>query len=336
MAATSPTTLALALAAALVAGACDHVERDTSNPAQAAWMRADDAMAKRLVDLRQRQAMVGSRARAIAVPEGTEDATLSDTLSDIAGRLAVIDAQCDAAENARVQARAEVEALLTQPDRRAIETAIAAGESNFATAVANADSALSELEPRVATGEAIMKRLLEGIRVEVERLTKIARQGGSLDFSDIDFQVGSAQFDFTRPVSKATLGRLVQFGQSCPELRFAISGHTSKEGTVAGNRALSLARAEAVKTYLTGAGVAPEKIVRTVGLGSTQPLADEPEPGSPAEAAMPRPTLEAARRTNRRVNVEVVTPCAGAEAQVAPSAPAATITPNDPHAGHGH
>ena len=39
---------------------------------------------------------------------------------------------------------------------------------------------------------------------------------------------------------------------ACPELRFSIVGDT-------------LARADAVKTYLLGAGVAAEKIVKTEG-----------------------------------------------------------------------
>jgi outer membrane protein OmpA-like peptidoglycan-associated protein len=335
------SALALALVAALAAGACDHVERDTSNPAQATWTGVADQMTKRLSTLRSRQTIVSQRASALSVPEGTEDANLTSLIADVNGRLGLIGTACDEAEAALAQARTEAEAALAQARRADAERAIRAGADRFAAAASKADAALAEVEPRLTQGEALMQRLLDGIRAEVARLTQLAKQGGNLDFSDIDFRVGSSEFDFTRPISRATLNRLVGFGQSCPELRFAITGHTSKEGTVAGNRALSLARAEAVKTYLVGAGVGAEKIVRTAGLGSAQPLAAEPEPGTPAEAATPRDQLEAARRTNRRVNIDVVTPCPAGTAEIAPpptapTPPTAVVAPADPHAGHNH
>ena len=67
-------------------------------------------------------------------------------------------------------------------------------------------------------------------------------------------------------------------------------GHTDSKGTEAYNNTLSKARAESVKTYLVGQGVAAEKI-ETLGRGESQPIADN--------------DTEEGRAKNRRVDVEV-------------------------------
>lgn len=320
--------LALALLSLAFAGACDHKERSTANPAADAWSAADAAMTKRMSALRDRQKILAGRAAVLAVPAGTEDATLASLLADLPGQLSAVDAACSAAENALDQARADATAALAGADRMAASAQVSAAAGGFEPVARAADAAMDQLEPKVVTGEQIMKRLLAEVAAQVARLTRLASEGGNLDFSDIDFKAGSAEFDFTHPASKATLDRLVTFAGSCPELRFDLTGFTSKEGVAARNKALSLARAEAVKGYLVGQGVAAEKIVKTAGLGSSKTIVDEPDPGTPAEAAMPPAQLEDIRRHNRRVNVEVVTPCGGAQpATGAPPAQGSTDAP---------
>ncbi|MBK9036217.1 MAG: OmpA family protein [Myxococcales bacterium] len=314
--------LALALAGA---AACDHKERRTDNPAQTAWTSAERGMVARMSGLRDRQKILSGRISALAVPEGTEDANLTQTIADLQGALGTIDGACTAADKALEQARANAAAALASPDRIAAERQVTAGANTFAASAQAAEAVMGQIEPRVVQGEQIMKRLMAIVAAEVARLQRLAAEGGSIDFSDIDFQAGSAEFDFTHATSKATLERLARFGASCPELRFSISGHTSKEGAAAANRTLSLARADAVKGYLVAQGVAAEKIVRTAGLGSTTTLIDEPDPESPAAAAMPAAQLDLIRRRNRRVNVEVVTPC-----PPTPSAPPSTDAPPTP------
>ncbi len=320
------------LALGLAAGGCDHKERSTANPAAEAWTVADGAMTKRMSQLRDRQKVLAGRAAVLAVPEGTEDATLASVITDVQGQLAAIDAACNAAEGALNQARTDATATLATPDRIAAARQVSAGAAAFETAAKAADGVMDGVEPRIVTGEQIMKRLLAQLAAAVAQLQRLAAEGGSADFSDIDFQVGSAEFDFTHPTSKATLERLVKFGSSCPELRFALTGFTSKEGVAARNKALSEARAEAVKAYLVAQGVPAAAIERTAGLGSATTLVDEPDPGTPAEAAMPPAQLELIRRKNRRVNVEVITPCpatptAAAPTQVPPGPPPTPGTP---------
>jgi outer membrane protein OmpA-like peptidoglycan-associated protein len=321
-----------ALAAALAVAACDHKEKRNDNPAQAAWAEVGNAMPARMSGLRDRQKIVNERIRALAVPPGTEDATLTATITELQGAEGSIDVAVTKVEAVAAQVTAEATAAVSGKDKLAAGRAVAAAQRGFDEAAAAADAALAQVEPKVNLAEQIVKRLLAAIEAEVNRLRRLADTGGNVDFSAIDFQVGSAEFDFARPASKATLDRLVQFAGTCETLTFAITGHTSKEGNAARNQTLSLVRANAVKAYLVTAGVPAGKIARTAGLGATQPLAPEPDPGSPEEAAMDKTTLESLRRRKRRVNVEVVTPCATPAATQPgaappPGVPAALVAP---------
>lgn len=300
------------LTAALIA--CDHKERVDENPAADAWTELSTSMNAQVTALRERQRALTARITALAMPTGTEDVTLAAAIGELQAAVGPLDATIGKAEAAAAQVTAEVNAALGGKDKRAAARAVDAGRTAFTDASAGAEPALSTLEPKIAAAEQIVQRLTAGTEAELMQLRRLAAAGGSVDFSAIDFKVGTAELDFTHAASKATLDRLVQFASACPQLRFGITGHTSKEGAAARNRELSLARAEAIKAYLVAQAVEPAKIVRTAGLGSTKPLADEPDPGTPAEAAMDPATLESVRRKNRRISVDVVTSCAVAAA----------------------
>jgi outer membrane protein OmpA-like peptidoglycan-associated protein len=99
----------------------------------------------------------------------------------------------------------------------------------------------------------------------------------------IEFDTAKATI---RPVSRPTLdeaaGVLVEF----PALNVTISGHTDDAGDKDKNVELSKARADSVKEYLVGKGVAAERI-QTRGAGPNEPIADNNTP--------------AGRQKNRRI-----------------------------------
>jgi outer membrane protein OmpA-like peptidoglycan-associated protein len=326
---------ALTLAWCIAATGCDHKERHDDNRAQAAWTTASGVMTKRLAGVRERQAGLTGRINSLAIPDGTEDPVLASAIVELRDQLGAVTNACAGAATAFDQATADSTAALSKPDRIAAERLVRSGTATFEATAVQADAAMSAVEPKLLLAESIVKRLSDGIAAEIARLRRIATDGGDVDFSDIDFKVGSAEFDFTHPASKATLDRLVQFAGSCPQLRFGLTGHTSKEGVPARNKTLSLARADAVKAYLLSQGVGNDKVARTSGLGSTHTLVNEPEPGTPAETAMDPSALEATRRRNRRVNVDVITSCstpAAADVAVPPTPPTPTRQPNNqPH-----
>ena len=73
--------------------------------------------------------------------------------------------------------------------------------------------------------------------------------------------------------------------------RIQIIGHTDSSGERLANVALSLARADAVRTYLIRQGIAAERL-GTLGAGPDRPLADN--------------ATEAGRARNRRIELRVV------------------------------
>lgn len=76
-----------------------------------------------------------------------------------------------------------------------------------------------------------------------------------------------------RKESNATLEGAVKVLQEFPSVRLEISGHTSSEGSAEVNARLSQERADAVKTWIVGKGVDPNRI-QTRGAGADEPIAD--------------------------------------------------------------
>jgi len=86
----------------------------------------------------------------------------------------------------------------------------------------------------------------------------------------IAFESGKANI---RPQSFPTLDAAARVLAEYQALRVEISGHTDSTGTPEGNLTLSKERAEAVKMYLAGRGIAEDRI-ETRGAGQTEPIAD--------------------------------------------------------------
>jgi outer membrane protein OmpA-like peptidoglycan-associated protein len=98
-----------------------------------------------------------------------------------------------------------------------------------------------------------------------------------------------ASDDFT-PESKAEIARIVEEIRRHPAPDIVVVGHTDRVGSVTYNDALSLRRAERVRTHLVGIGIAKDRI-REAGRGEREPLVPTDD-----EVAEPR---------NRRVEVTV-------------------------------
>jgi outer membrane protein OmpA-like peptidoglycan-associated protein len=90
------------------------------------------------------------------------------------------------------------------------------------------------------------------------------------------------------PDSKPQLEQVLQLLQADPALRLAINGHTDDSGDAAHNKSLSESRAAAVVAYLTGAGIAADRL-RAAGFGQEQPIAPN--------------TTEEGKARNRRVEL---------------------------------
>lgn len=109
---------------------------------------------------------------------------------------------------------------------------------------------------------------------------------------------GDVTFDFNEATIRAdaepTLERLLKLIQATSEGMISVEGHTDSRGDDGYNQKLSLARAEAVKSYLVEQGV-PAGRLRTLGLGETRPVAPNAKPDGSDD--------EAGRQKNRRVEI---------------------------------
>jgi outer membrane protein OmpA-like peptidoglycan-associated protein len=109
----------------------------------------------------------------------------------------------------------------------------------------------------------------------------------SVTIDRIAFDTGSATLT---PDSREQLDNLATILRAYPKATVTVSGHTDNAGSEASNVTLSRARAVAVADRLTAAGVTVDR-VRTEGLGSSKPVADN--------------STAAGRAQNRRVTLDI-------------------------------
>jgi OOP family OmpA-OmpF porin len=102
------------------------------------------------------------------------------------------------------------------------------------------------------------------------------------------FATGSSKL---LPGAGSKLDEVVSAAKQYPEIDITVSGYTDSRGNAQSNVALSQARAESVKAYLAGKGVAASRI-SAKGFGADSPIADN----GTAEG----------RAKNRRVEVRYV------------------------------
>ena len=107
----------------------------------------------------------------------------------------------------------------------------------------------------------------DGAALQAELTELLGRSG-------INFTPTSAVIDAR---SKAVLDTAAQGILAGPAVQIEIGGHTDSTGPAAQNQALSLQRAQAVRTYLIQKGV-PAARLTAVGYGATKPIADNATP----------------------------------------------------------
>lgn len=119
-----------------------------------------------------------------------------------------------------------------------------------------------------------------------------ASQQGVLDAAlanrIIEFESGKAALT---PAGVAVLDQMTAALRKLNSVKVAVIGHTDNAGSRAGNLALSQARAEAVRHYVVGQGIAAESIAVS-GEGPDRPVADNRTPEG--------------RARNRRIEFKVI------------------------------
>jgi outer membrane protein OmpA-like peptidoglycan-associated protein len=88
-------------------------------------------------------------------------------------------------------------------------------------------------------------------------------------FAYINFKFGTAEISGADPIP--VLEDVARIMKERPEIKVRITGHTDNVGADQANMALSMRRAEAVKSYLVGRGVSADRLL-TDGKGESMPI----------------------------------------------------------------
>jgi len=126
--------------------------------------------------------------------------------------------------------------------------------------------------------------LLEGAAIKEKYAENITSEVSSKSYQ-IQFETGSSVI---KSASHAVLDEILKSAVVAEGLKVGVYGHTDNVGNPTANEKLSNERAEAVRNYLVGKGLAEARI-ESKGYGDTKPIADN--------------TTNDGRAKNRRVQI---------------------------------
>jgi outer membrane protein OmpA-like peptidoglycan-associated protein len=145
---------------------------------------------------------------------------------------------------------------------------------------------LDEERQRMADREQSLYESLKQFEGEFAKIRREAR-GTIMSLSDILFDFGKADL---RREAELNLAKMAVIFQQYPEMSILIEGHTDNIGSEEYNLKLSERRAQAVYDFLSGQGVAEERM-STKGYGLSQPVEANATPEG--------------RQANRRVDLVI-------------------------------
>ncbi len=224
-------------------------------------------------------------------------AELTDLQSDprLAGRapIAINDADTAVRDAEVPQTDPVVETHLVYIAERRVQIARALAQTKYDE---DQRKTLSEqngqIQLNARTNEANAEKLKnDNLQAQLAALqAKKTDRGMVLTLGDVLFSTGRSDL---KPGSVENLDRLVTFLGQAPDRTVRIEGHTDNRGGQDMNQALSQKRADSVALYLTGRGIASNRVT-SVGEGYNSPVADN--------------NTDAGRQANRRVEVIIQDP----------------------------
>jgi outer membrane protein OmpA-like peptidoglycan-associated protein len=184
----------------------------------------------------------------------------------------------------------EREGLLIEARTREADAASARAQAErLAAEQARADAALSRADAAYSRADADAARMeLDATRARLAELeAKQTERGLVVTLGDVLFEVDRAEL---KPGAERSLSELVQVLRENSNSTVVIEGHTDSTGTRSYNMSLSQRRADSVRNYLIGQGIAAQRIT-AAGLGPDYPVASNND--------------AAGRQQNRRVELVI-------------------------------
>lgn len=242
-----------------LAGRAPVAMKDAEIAVRAAETPTDDlALARHRVVIADRKVET-ARAQAQARYAEDQRAALADERE--AARLASRTREADSARRAATSARADADSANRQAAAARSDAALAqdqAAAARMATEVARSDAALAAQQAA-------------DLQAQIAELNARATDRGLVvTLGDVLFATGRATL---RGGAPADLDKLGAFLNKYPERTVLIEGHTDSVGSAELNLGLSQRRADAVKAYLVGRGVAAGRLTAS-GKGESSPAAD--------------------------------------------------------------
>lgn len=114
------------------------------------------------------------------------------------------------------------------------------------------------------------KEMEQEVTADAASLGDEIKKSGHVAVYGINFDTGKATIQQS---SESVLNEIVKLLQENADLKLRVEGHTDNVGTAAVNQALSEKRAQAVVAWLTGHGIAANRLAAK-GFGATKPVAD--------------------------------------------------------------
>lgn len=239
------------------------------------------------------QAQTGSQARTLpskvvisgAVPDEASKAALLARLQEVYGTDQVVDQLSVGGVIAPPNWSAHISKLISPQIKSISKGQLTAEGTNVSVRGEVANEAVRQsIASDFATALNATYVVKNGLRVTASSQNILDQ---TLANRVVEFEHGSALLTDS---GKEILDEMIGALKKIKPVKLDIVGHTDNVGAPSRNLALSRARADSVKTYLVGKGIASE-LISTSGMGADQPL-------------MPN-SDEAGRKRNRRIEFRV-------------------------------
>jgi outer membrane protein OmpA-like peptidoglycan-associated protein len=271
----------------------DHYAADSWAKAEASMAKTEDYLTrkqKQAIPTAARETVqTAEDARVIAIRRKKEEA-LANERAAAAQREAQAKAEAEAAQaqqQAEEKKRMEAQLAAAQEAQKRAEAEAArqAALRREQESAQQAEQAKEAAEKAEHEKQALRAKLLEQFNRVLE--TRDTARGLVVNMGDVLFDTGKAAL---RTPAREALAKLSGIVLNYPELKLDVEGHTDSTGGEEFNQKLSEQRAESVRSYLQGQGIAASSL-SAKGLGEHMPVADN--------------DTAAGRQKNRRVEIIV-------------------------------
>jgi outer membrane protein OmpA-like peptidoglycan-associated protein len=191
----------------------------------------------------------------------------AEAVEPVKAALAAADASVAAGKEALAKTKAAIDEAMKSGKSATVKPALEKATADMTALVAKIDGDVAGAAKAVEDAAAAAAAAAEQA-AKMEPYAKIAKEGGSLDLTDINFKEGTAEL---ADDAGAAIDRVVAFSNLCADLRYELVGHVAKGAKAKDDQKMSEDRAKAVQAAVVAKGVDAAKITKAAGKGGSEP-----------------------------------------------------------------